>query len=194
MSKVIVIGGIPRSGSTIMFNMVKEILKQMGQTVYQSQGPTELMYNPKPEEDEAFHIVHCHEFKKEIEMKADIVFTSRRNPFEILPSWKACFPDDPADTERLIKWQYDLIKWTTSPKHAYCMDFNHEDHKVGLYHYNTLKSIILPLKFAYPTLEEASKKLNSLNLITALQKIVPPTDKDYDEETFLFKNHRSEKS
>jgi hypothetical protein len=78
---LVVCAGMPRSGSTWLYNVIRCLLKQAGKDVY---GAWIGNYNPS--NPSKTHIVKIHDFSEELAKKGDLIFTSRRDLRDIATS------------------------------------------------------------------------------------------------------------
>lgn len=165
MSKLIVIAGIKRSGSTWMYNAVRLILKHAG---YSVAGGGEQHFDPNCEAD--YQIVKVHPFRPELARAADYVFISDRDYDEIRVSWKG-FSGEVLTDVKLKSW----IKWLCQWREYSCYEMWYFDMAID------------PME----CLSTIHRKLfgDPVDILTELEAIRPPTDADYDPETLLFKNH-----
>ena len=79
--RLILVASIPRSGSTWLYNCVKQILTKYNQVVYSCWVED---YNPQDEAD--VHLVKAHYPDPELAERADVIFTSRRDMREVAAS------------------------------------------------------------------------------------------------------------
>lgn len=168
MSKLIVIAGIKRSGSTWMYNAVRLILKHAGYTVHIA-GDGQY-YQPDCKAD--YQIVKKHPYDPKLAAAADYVFTSDRDDEGIRASWER-FSGERLTDEKLATWRDWLKAWQ---KHTCC----------DVFFTAILQAPLCPVV----GLMDALAVDSDLRVISnELEAIRPPTDKDYDPETLLFRNH-----
>ncbi len=169
MSKLIVIAGIKRSGSTWMYNAVRLILKHAG---YSVAGGGEQHFDPNCEAD--YQIIKVHPFRPELAKAASYVFTSDRDDEGIRASWQR-FSGEVLTDEKLATWRGWLKQWDEHTRCSMLFDElrNETQRRIVM---KELAEILL----LHMTLALVRRDLDNL---------APPTDADYDPETLLFKNH-----
>ena len=165
MSKLIVIAGIKRSGSTWLYNAVRLCLLHAGKTVHIAGDGQFFQADCKAD----YQIVKKHPFDKQLADAADYVFTSDRDDEGIRASWER-FSGEVLTDEKLAMWRKWLDQW--KPYSTGDMQF---------YDVCNLKVVIDLAKILDVDLHS--------NVIREIDAVRPPTDKDYDPETLLFKNH-----
>lgn len=155
--KLIIVAGIKGSGSTFLFSAILEILKQAGHSFQSSIANSDGSWiidgaeKPKLEETDLkevdFHVLKCSEFSIPLEAKSSLIFTSTRDFTDYKEDGKYII-----HTDEFCSRYRELIRWMRSTKHAYCMDYNSPINAKGLYNYNNLRNIILPLNYAFKPL------------------------------------------
>jgi len=163
MKKLIIIAGLRKSGRNFMLNALKEIIRQSGYTYTE---------DIKDEIETDFILIKTEKYDRDLEEKADLVFTSTRFSTEIMNELN-CQVDIATKISDVILMQQDLIHWMRSRKHAYCMDFNAVENKKALYNYTTLSNLVLPLEFQFAAANYKFKELDPIKLIKELQKLHP---------------------
>lgn len=168
MSKLIVIAGIKRSGSTWMYNVVRILLTHAGFTVT---GGGRETYKKNCEKD--YQIIKVHPYYADLAKEADLVFTSDRDDEEIRASW-ARFQNRYLTDAELWNWCRDLDRWM---KHrSYHMPFERVNKT------QTVKDIAKVLGVHVTT-----------SALTTIGELKPPKTKGYDPKTLMFKNHITSK-
>lgn len=104
--RIIVIAGIKRSASTVMFNICRIALEQAGYTV----NICDETYDPRTVPDNEIDLVKIHPFRYELAKKADAIFLTQRSQKEIKASWQRFYGKKITENEfqQLVN---DLNQW-----------------------------------------------------------------------------------
>ena len=167
--KKIIVAGIYRSGSTWQFNAIRMILKWGGKKFNQHN-----IYHPElsiTDPDAEYEIYKLHEYIPNYAENADYVFTSFRNPEEILKSYHRCF-DIQVDGAWLAKANENYCKWKSISK--YDMDYS--------LLLTNKREIIINLSTILGI------EINADEILKELDSLVPPAE-GYDPITCYFQNH-----
>lgn len=171
MGKLVVIAGIKRSGSTWLYNAVRLSILHAGRTVYIAGDGNN--YDPRCKAD--FQIMKRHPYDPVLVDAADYIFTSDRDDDGIRESLKRAFDTELTD-HRLKRMRNDLRRWRKRTDfHAEYDDILNNKQKI-------IKGVSQALGLAFSP-EDVSEVLRQL------EATKPPTDRNYDEVTFYFKNH-----
>lgn len=165
--RTILITGVPRSGSTWQYNVVRLALEQAGHTVYGAWKPDYDVYNKSE-----YHIIKIHGYDAELAKKAWQIFTSIRNPFDIVTSLQR--RGTLINKGRLQKYIDDWSKWWMVAN--YITEFRSVGTQGEVW--NILKELGIACKI--------------LPIVDAVNKLKPPTTgayDDYDKVTLLHPNH-----
>lgn len=110
MTKLIVVAGIKRSGSTLIFNTIRLLCEGIG-TVYCSG-------NYREDITTDYYIIKKHSFNPELAKLADIIITSDRNRKDIEDSLERFYNKK----VKMNRMATDLKKWNKYS--SYCIDYN----------------------------------------------------------------------
>jgi len=168
-AKIIVVGGMYRSGSTWQFNVIKEALKLKGYSVTHSGYKSNIS---KLNSD--YHIFKVHNYYPKYAVLTKFVFTSSRDINDISKSWEKFKPGEPMPEN----WLLDYSKWRSiSRYHMYYKEMVNNDVK-------EMKKIVEVLGFRNGPLSYF------VALLDIIRNIKPPA-KGYDKETLFYSNHIS---
>ena len=159
----ILIVGMKRSGSCVLFNIVRLICEKMGTVTVSGR------HNYKPN-DSNYEILKFHEYDIDWHLKADLIFTSKRNHEEIVSS----LIRTGQSAEHFTDVYYSFLRW--SEYSDYCMQYSEMIR-------NKMKVI-----------RKVAKILNyEGDLKTILQELeeIKPPKKGQDKTTMLYYNHIS---
>lgn len=196
--KIIVVAGIERSGSSFISTAICEAVRLAGYT-YQyaenlSKGDFKEKWQLDGQEVESlsesnlkevdFIVLRVLDYSIELEAKANLIFCSTRNPYEIINSMQKINIGDERKygVKNCLDGFENLISWMRSGKLAYCMDFNSPFNKRGLHNYNNLRNIILPMNYRFAPIN-LFKDLqgNDLNPKDLIEAIVPELKEKSEE-------------
>lgn len=190
--KLIVIAGMYRSGSTLLFNMARLIVEQAGKTAYCCGLHDYDVHGSEGCVD--YHIVKAHKFDQELADRADFIYMSFRPVDEIIDSlgrWLEREPDMKVFKhieELIVKFDHERNheKWLMHFHDSGILGFNY-----SLEYISTMKQPTIDLIWSQIFKPEMVNLdfLMTEKIIDQLPK--PPTDKNYDPETMLFKHHIS---
>lgn len=174
MKDKIVIGicGMVRSGSTYQFNTIRKTLELNGYKVTFSMGTDT---NEKLKEQTDIHLIKIHHYDYKIKNSCDFIFTTERDfeqarkSLELLHNKK--YNNLNEDRLHLLMWK----KFTNL--HQYYNDFRTNK-------FNVVKEIVLKL-------EELLQLKNKVSIEEIIKEVdaIKPTEKQFDEETYLHNNH-----
>lgn len=169
-SRVVVIGGIKRSGTTWQYNLVRLTLLAMGRSVGVHRG---IRHLGQYEGDYDDLIMKTHFHSDRAQAAADIVFTSYRPVNDVRASLERFGRQSP-DSDDIDKLVNHFRLWDK------IADYRME--------YNDLKSD--PLKVTIETMEAlGATSLDPEKVLAAVNAIKPPSDKRQDPLTLYFSNH-----
>lgn len=185
MKDKIVIGicGMYRSGSTWQYNCIKTILELNGYSV--QKGNSGHLINDKIEDlkdcDKDFLLFKTHPYKEEDKKLMNLIFTSDRNLDEVRKSFESLMVNEiPHSIETIKEFYMDFLKWDKYSNYT----MNYESLK------NDKRKTVIDI---IGTLERGNIRFkNRIDvdiILKELDKIIPPTDKYFDYNTYLFKNH-----
>lgn len=176
----IAIAGIKRSGSTWQANAVRLYCERQGLKVWMGEDKLGL-------EKEGYDVTisKLHPYEPIVAERADFVFTSYRSPRGIIESWKR-FKGENLNWGTLDAWLWWLMKW--QEKTSYCMPYSMLTQEAGkVVALREIDNVLAnPIS---EMLDEDTPMISLKELRKAVDAVKPPTDKDYDPETCLFKNH-----
>jgi hypothetical protein len=176
-AKIIVIGGLYRSGSVWQFNVVKHALRLSGYTTGQGGNPKE---DPQSFEhsinNNDFHIIKIHRYRSEISDISDYIFTSSRSLDEVRDSMFR-LKGVRYSRKELRRFYENFKMWDELSN--YSMSF----YNLLNYKADVVKDILGVLNL----------DLDPEVVIDVVKRIEPPTDKKQDPESMYFMNHISEK-
>lgn len=158
--KLILIAGVDEVTKQFVYEAVVQIVAMSGYGVN---------LNPHEEpdtENTKFHILKVSEFDVPLEAHASIIFSSMREPSEVIEQENSLGLE--TNVKDLLLRYYHLAKWQRTMKHAHCVDYNSPINEKGLHNYANLRNLILPLNFAYQHLGMEFNKINPVKLIEAL--------------------------
>lgn len=170
MVKKIIIAGFYRSGSTWLFNAVKQILINAKQPF--SQINTFLPMHSILNDNAKFELYKYHDF---IETNADFIFTSTRNLEQCKKSYQKCFPSKQTDISWWKLAMENYNRWNVISNY----EMKYEDLKLD------------KLKIIIEISNILGLKVCAMSVLKELEKIKPPTENEYDPNTLLFRNHIS---
>jgi len=179
-SRVVIIAGIYRSGSTWLYNAVRLLLKDAGFSVYNSFGD-----NYDDSKDGDYHLVKIHKYDKDLMLKGDYILTSYRSLKGIVGSMKRMklINQDPrfingTRANNINRYILDLLKWNMNSDYMmlYGELINHPA--------RVLKNIVETLRIKEP--DEYNRIIKELNNLK-----IP--DQGFDPITFYHKGHRTSK-
>ena len=179
MAKKILITGIPRSGSTWQYNVVRLALIEAGFKVY---GCWIEDYNIDLDSD--FHVIKLHEFDRFLAEDSFLTFTSQRNVKQVQQSMTR-FRKQPYEYEKAVKLFNNWKRWIFHSHYLTKFEdlVNNREGEVARI-INVLSSKIPKLATINPSI--IAKKVDNL--------IVPKGDVDtYDKITLLHPNHITRK-
>ena len=195
-SKLIVIVGVEEISKQFLKEAIIQILHLSGYTVNAQEFD-------KPEETE-FHVVDAKDFDIEIEAKAHLVFSSYRNPVEVIEYEHLLDPEskDKTNINTMLNRFVELAKWMRSSKLAYTLDYNAPSNVKGLHNFNVLNQIINPLVFTFQRnakagmekLPEGRKLFTDLKPIDLISSLVPDLAKKSQEASEKFETIKKEKT
>lgn len=165
--QIIIIAGLYRSGSTWMFNAVKELLCLNDKSIKICNDPNNIPNCL----DTDYLIIKTHEYDQLLKDKSHYIFTSYRKLSEYKESLSRFMGEEIYD-DRVTQDYQSFMKWDVYSN--YCMKYNDlitNKKKVC----NDLAKVL--------ELPSVSKKF-----ITHLEKI-KPSDKNFDEDTLYYKSH-----
>lgn len=165
-ARLLIVIGVDEISKQFLKEAIVQILHMSGYSVNAQEFD-------KPE-DTDFHVIVGGEFNIEQEAKAKLVFSSYRDPQEVINEEYENRNESADDnvinaTKEMLNRYVDLAKWMRSSKLAYCMDYNAPMNEKGLHNYNNLRNILLPLDYAFQ--REGlifSTKVNPQKLVEAL--------------------------
>lgn len=167
-SRLILVAGIKRSGSTWMYNAVRLILKHAGKPHYATNRR-----NYDSSRKEPYHVLKIHKFSPEFADAAWKIFTSFRQIDEIKDSFKAFRGRELSDVD-MSQMINDLLRYQA--KSCYLLDYPDINNNP----YDAVSQMAESLEVNVP-LEPVLAELADLS---------PPMDRDFDDQTLLFRNHR----
>lgn len=174
--KIIGICGMVRSGSTYQFNAIRKVLELNGYKVTISRGiDTEEMLKLPAD----IHLIKVHHYDYKIKNICDFIFTTERNFEDARKSLELLHNQtyDNLDTDKfhLKMWK----KFTNLHQHYGDFRFNK---------YYAVKEIVNKL-------EELLKFENKISIEEIIKEVdsIKPTEKQFDEETYLHNNHINER-
>jgi hypothetical protein len=181
----IIIAGLYRSGSTWQFNAIRIILKQAGIVFNQYN-----IYQPELSlinEGAQYEICKLHKFGYfALLNRAGIdklyIITSVRRFDEALNSYKRCFPKEYATNISISPnwWNEalaDYLRWRLLSN--YDMSYDQlTNNKLQV-----ILNLIMVLNFS---------NVDPHTVLSELETLLPPTDKEYDPVTCYFRNHISQ--
>ena len=170
MAKLIIIAGIKRSGSTWLYNAVRLCLLNAGYTVHIAGDGQYYEKDCKAD----YQIIKTHPFRQWMADEADFVFTSDRDDEGIRASWQR-FDGRMLSDGLLAKWRRWLDQWRVHT------DYDMQYDIMVDFPADCVMSVHGVL-FGFPR-----------NTLMQLRATKPPTDKDYDPVTLLFRNHITSK-
>ena len=165
--RVIICGGFYRTGSTWLFNLIKQTILESGGSVAQT-GGTEPLFC-----EQEFLIHKTHVFCPELLSRAEFVFYSVRNMNEICASWQK-MTGEPINETHLKVYEEGL-------KYAERADFSLDFPRI----YSDKEGV------ATQVAQALGLSVNVENVLARLEAIKPPTEQNYDPESYLFRNHIS---
>lgn len=166
----VMISGIKRSGSTWQANAVRLLYEEAGRSVWIGEE-----YKGLAQDEVTINKIHP--FHKHLAERADIVLTSWRSIFEIIDSWKRFKGLQPSRSV-IDMWLTWLLTWN-----------QYSDHMML---YPALQSETSRREEVMTLAEVLDLDLTVgqlMNVFDKLEKLEPPSDKEYDPDTLLFKNH-----
>jgi len=169
-SRVIVIGGIKRSGSTWQYNLVRLILEATGRSVGLNRG---IRYLGKYEGDYDDLIVKTHFHSDRAEAAADVVFTSYR-PLDQVRASLERFGRKPPSSEEIEKLVHHFRLWD----------------RIADYRMEYADLLSDPLKVTMETMEVLhAGSLDPVQVLAEVNSLKPPSDEHQDPLTLYFSNH-----
>ena len=171
-SYVIVIAGAYRSGTTWMFNAVRLLMQEADMTI-EASGWIRGWDGKMPDVD--VWIVKDHKFFDDLAEIADVVLTSVREWEDATESWYR-FKGVRLETWQIAMRKKNLIMWQDTKAHRYCMPYE--------LLVKDPERAFADIRLCVPAKVEHAKLA-----WPKLQELKPPTDKDYDPETMMFRNH-----
>ena len=162
MTKTILIVGMKRSGSCVLFNITRLICEKLGTVTVSGR------HNYKPN-DSDFEILKFHEYDLDWHMKSDLILTSHRDHEDVYNSLLRTGQDPDH-----ITWVIEhFLKWNMYSDYcASYMEITKRSMKV-------IKRVAKLLNY--------DGNLNEI--LTELQAIKPP-ERGQDKLTMLYSNHR----
>jgi hypothetical protein len=154
-----------------MYNAVRLILQEAGYSVH---GGGEQHFDPGCAAD--YQLIKVHPYRPQLAQAADYVFTSDRDDEGIRASWER-FSGEILTDEKLQTWRGWLVDWN---RHA-CFSMRFAQLS-GLWRGFLIEDMCQSMGIPV----DIGKEVEILKL---MREIKPPTDKDYDPVTFLFRNH-----
>lgn len=196
-SKLIIVIGVDAVSKAFLKEALMHIISQAGYSV-----------NVKPfeeKEETDFHIIEGDKFSIEHEAKSSLVFSSYRNPVELV---EANAPPEERENDenwgeyvvgeklRLLDEFYELTKWMRSGKLAYCMDYNSPMNTKGLHNYSNLRNMILPLMYAFQQTppEEGKQRFDKINPQVLIELLVPDLKVASQEASEKFEEFKVDKA
>lgn len=176
---VIAVAGIYRSGSTWQFNVIKQIILLSGKSV-SWKGQWDNMSIRNFDSDCDYHIIKTHEFSRELQMKANIIFTSHRSFDGVMKSYKTFNPTGRCDNERIKDFFVEYGMWTAFTD--YDMEFDDIKKRPEKIVKRLAKQILKG---------DISDQLIA-QVLDEMSKIKPPSNKYRDDNTLMFRNHIAE--
>lgn len=182
--RIIIVAGMYRSGSTWLFNCVRNALIA-AELPFDQTGSCDVPgWN---QTDKPILLVKAHEFVKEAADESHVILTSVRNIQDALGSWNRFRPHEQKTLSDAADWSNNLSKWRNHLNHRYCMDFDG-------FPFNTKENVTRITKlvihkhidfyYQYPIDPVLLDKVMRLN-----ENTTPPSELEYDPTTFYFKNH-----
>lgn len=169
-ARVVIIGGIKRSGSTWLYNVVRILLREQGYDVA-VQGGIAALKEYKGRND--YLIVKTHFHSPRAEKVADMVLTSTRDLDGIRGSLTR-FGRKPPTDEEMEKLQAHFEIWNSMAD--YCMDYQ--------------DLVDRPLEVVQDVVDcFGFEGVDAERILALVNDIKPPTDQRHDPETFYFANH-----
>ncbi|MEO1795587.1 MAG: hypothetical protein AAFR53_01055, partial [Pseudomonadota bacterium] len=179
---VVVVAGVPRSGSTWVYNAVRALCRRSKETAH-SVWVDE--YDPAAKPDAAFHIVKLHN-SQQLTFPHDVVITSYRDLIERVASLvrMGWVERDAAAIVKAASGQAQL--------HAYWAGRSHLELQYRDIMGDPVKPLgeiagLLGLKIYAKGLEAVAKELNNMASPAALKDAAP-----HDAKTLMHVNHRGE--
>lgn len=180
-SYLLLIVGVEEIGKQFLLEALTQIINLSGYSV-----------NLSEEEAETdFQLLIRDKFDIEIEKKSALVFSSYRNPYEVIEEEYSEGKEAKTDLKEMIERFYELAKWMRSGKLAYCMDFNDSMNKQGLHNYNNLRNMILPLNFAF---QKVGMRFDQIKPQTLIEALVPELKEKSKQAAEIFEKIKEEKT
>lgn len=199
-TRTIVVMGVDIVGKQFLLEALCKIISMSGYSV----NATPLKDLEGKEVEEQFHVVVAEEFDPDLEIKSRLIYSSFRNPEEILEELKEKTLINTQEREIIMQRFYQLVKWMRSGKLAYTVDINSQENKKGLHNYNVLKNIILTMNFAFmretsdgqPLKEDGSNgfRFDKIKPQTLIESLVPELKEKSQEASKKFNETVEEKT
>ena len=190
---LVLIAGMPRSGSTLSFNVAKEVLKKSGSTEWITSNSTEKSILSCSSKNLLIKNHNIDNLAASL-LKTDAmkVICTIRDPFEAMESWMEVFGFHFDETmEAFKKWAetFQQIK-----SHALLIEFNDIENNLVLVIEKI--SAYLGISLSSAEVSELLKKYNKNligsfvnNLRSNSSSVIDIGFSYYDEETFFHRNH-----
>ena len=166
---IIICGGFYRTGSTWLFNLIKQTIIEAGFTVSQTGDTAPFLCVTD------YCIYKVHGFSPDLLQSASFVFYSERDMGEIAVSWRTMMGVELTDTQLSVYKESLAYR----AKSVLTLDFQRI--------YNDQHEVAIEVASAL------NLDVNTINVLQRLAAIKPPTESNYDAETYLFHNHISPK-
>jgi hypothetical protein len=170
-ARLLVVVGVDSVTKQFVFEALVKIVSMSGFSV--NATPRKELDGKEVEED--FHIIIEEEFDADTEIKASLVFGSIRNTKDVIQDIFQSTSEIVNGQEKALERFYNLSKWLRSAKLAFVLDFDSNWNKVGLHNFNNLKSMIVPLNFAFQrdTINGKEMKFDKMKPTELIEAIVP---------------------
>lgn len=179
-TKTIIITGLPRSGTTFLFNAVKTILRTVGNTTSQTNKAEE-------KGGSEIHLILLKPFNRDLAHNSDAIFTTVRDIPEIKRSYFN-FTGEPLTEEKFKEYKMATMKYQLHDKHYHEVNYNNFRNKYGLNNWNNISEIYLKLKEKFP--ENFKRQVPAKEIQQKLAAIRPPLNGvEFDKENYLHYNH-----
>jgi hypothetical protein len=169
-TRLLVVVGVDKISKQFMFEALCKIISMSGYSV-NAMSRKELD-GKKVEED--FHVVIENEFNPEVEVESALIFGSIRNTKDVIQEILSG-EEELNGQEVALERFYELSKWLRTSKLAFVLDYDSKWNSVGLHNFNNLKSMIVPLNFAFQrdTIDGNPMKFDKMKPNELIEAIVP---------------------
>mgnify|MGYP007028077972 CR=1 FL=1 len=168
--RIIVVAGFYRTGSTWLFNAVKTTIREAGYSTAQQGAFAEF------DEEADFGIYKVHGYHHPTRVRADAIFVSHRPMADCLASFERFYKQPLDDASRVTISQASEL-WKRFADRTFHFD-------------GILKQKQKVIEDIKTTL---SLEVDTSQVLAKLAEIKPPTDKNYDPESFYFARHITSK-